>query len=837
MQAIAYESFTAETRSELKSGFVFFSTAPNTYTLPSDIPSSQIKQPATLPCTVAMLLNHASELELSELDNQDHWFIGEFNLDLNASHSLQFDGLLTHADVYLNDELILNARNAFQRHIVNINQFALSNNRLAICFRAIRPFLSAKQPRPRYITRLMNQRHLRFIRTPVLGYTPGFSSATKHVGPYRPIMLIQHGTVVVENKRINTQLLADGSGEIHCQLQLSSKLPINTAQLSLVLNHETVFECPLTIALTQDCTVLSASAIIAHILPYWPHTHGNPTRYSVQLRLNNQEMFVLGHFGFKAVSRMAGNFFGLDINHQSVYLRGASWTPIHPNSLIASEAEFRTRLTLLRDAGINFLRISGNMLYEQVAFYDVCDELGIMVYQEFAFSNFDYPAHDEAFVSSIKKEAIDFLNQHSHRPCLVLLGGGSEVTQQASMMGVETKDLNNPIFTEILPSLVNDYSPHLPYVISSPYSTKGLPFHTGDGPCHFFAIGGYRRNIEEARIFKGRFISECLPFSHIPEDESLRQFWGGEIVPSQHPLWKEGVTRDPGSGWDFSDITDFYTEQAFAIDTVKLRSIDNDRYLQYCRAALVHTVESTLSILRADSQESRAVSVWLLNDFKNGAGWGYIDSLGKPKSAFYALARTAQITTVLFADEGLDGLALYLAHDGPEAIQTKCVLTLITAEGHVFEQCTNNIDLSARSIQRQSVDGLFGHFIDSSYAYQFGPRAFVACVAQLYDSNQVLISQKVYASPSITHHLNGAIGFQATVKFESEGVYHLSISTEHPAYFVNIEVNGFQLSDNYFHVMPNFEHQVILRGISSHQAPIIKVRALNTSALAKIIKA
>jgi beta-mannosidase len=841
MQTFQTQHATGETTVVLNEHFSYFSTQAAQYQYPEEIPLDAVFKPAVVPGTVAMLSADfvpASTMDLTNLDEFDHWYRTTFTLQNNTAKKiwLKFDGLLTHAEVFLNGQPILQSNNAFHVHTIDVSTLIKTENTLNICFRAIKPFLNSKHPRPRYITRLINERHLRFIRTPVLGYTPGFAYPTKAVGPYRPISLILQDAITLHKVLVNTVLVTENTGQL--------KAGINFSLLDLT--HDDVRA---TLTVTDSDTNLTTAAFnvpvinqngsftliteqsIPNIEAYWPHTHGKPKRYTLQLSIQTNQQPVnvdLGYFGFKRVERIASPYFGLTLNGVAVYLRGACWTPMDAKSLLVNAALLRQRLTLLRDFGINMLRVPGNMLYESDDFYALCDELGILIFQEFAFTNFDYPESDEGFIASIVKEAEDFLYKHGNRPCLTLFSGGSEIAQQASMMGLDIDQIHNAISSRHLPDTVQRITPHIPYAISSPYNSKNLPFHTGDGPAHYFGVGGYRRSFEDARLFKGLFISECLPFSHIPEDSSLRTFWHGEILPTHHPLWKDGVTRDPGSGWDFSDITDFYVEKLFGIDTVKLRSVNLERYLQYCRAALVETVETTLSIFRADAVQGRAALVWFLHDLKQGAGWGYIDSLGKPKSAFYGLVRTAQPTTVLFVDEGLEGLALYLAHDGATAIECTLTLSLVTEDGRIFEQKQHALTLEKRSVTRHSVDTLIGHFVDSSYAYQFGPRAFTSCVVELFDQHRKLITQKIYAPTSETHTLHHDVGLSAQLVQQQNGDYALTISSQLPAYFVSIEVSEYQVSDNYFHVMPNFARSIQLKKTDAVSTPIIKIRALNS---------
>ena len=744
---------------------------------------------------------------------------------------LQFDGLLTHADVFLNGVLILQSHNAFHTHLLEVTHQLKANNQLHICFRAIGPLLAQKQPRARFPTRLINQRHLRFIRTPTLGYMPGFASEAKLIGAFRPIKLITQTFFEVQSAQVNAVLIGDKTGKVSLSLRLNCLANIPKMGTLVLVDEATQTEIACAKAnfnCMDNVANIELDIEAKNIAAYWPHTHGIPKRYLLKLVLDSNSdglEIVLGRYGFRRITRANTHDLSLQINNTAVFLRGACWTPMNPLSLQTSPAEMRQRLLLLKNASINMLRLPGNMPYECDDFYEMCDALGILIMQDFAFSNFDYPQDNAEFVASVQQEAITFLRKHGNRACLTLLAGNSEVAQQAAMMGVDLDQIHNTIFDVILKNICAEHAPNVPYVSSSP-NANDIPFHAGNGTSHYYGVGGYRRSFDDARLFKGQFIAECLAISHVPEDTSLYQFFNNEFMPAHHPRWKEGVPRDNGSSWDFADITDFYVEQLFGINPTQLRITEPQRYLEVCRATSCEVVERTMNILRANSAQGRAALVWYLHDLKAGAGWGYIDSLGVPKSAFYGLARASQPSTILFVDEGLEGLAVYLAHDGAVVLDCQLEIALITAEGTVFEQKSQPCQLIPNGLKRISVDAFLGRFVDSSYAYRFGARGFVACVAKLVGVNGQVISQKIYADSVVMLDKHQNLTLTAHAQQIEKNRYLLTISSNKPAFFAAIQAVGCNLSDNYVHIMPNFDAQINLQ-MTEQQALNARVRVFN----------
>ena len=115
-----------------------------------------------------------------------------------------------------------------------------------------------------------------------------------------------------------------------------------------------------------------------------------------------------------------GKGFALCVNGTPVFCRGACWTSADLVTLAGSEAQLRHTFTLARDAGMNMLRVGGTMLYESDAFYALADEYGLLIWQDFALANFDYPS-DAAFSASIEREATQFLTRTRRFASLAVL--------------------------------------------------------------------------------------------------------------------------------------------------------------------------------------------------------------------------------------------------------------------------------------------------------------------------------------------------------------------------------------------------------------------------------
>ncbi len=818
---------------QLDGGWELARVAPDAAQSPVELAEMQPAfRPAIVPGTVAQV--DAEPAASAQQDAWDHWYRHRF-----AKPRSQFtravlccDGLATLAEVWLNGRLIARSSNMFERHAIDVTALLVGDNELCIRFRALAPVLRERRPRGRWPTRLVSERNLRFVRTTLIGYMPGFCPPLRPVGPWRAVRLVLENELTIEHVRMIATI--DGTRGV-LQARIACRMPaaVTPAGAELVAGNPGAAARLEVERVDEGRWVLRGELALENVQPWWPHTHGEPRLHDarVVVAIGARTVAIdLGKIGFRKVERPAGGGFALRVNGQSVYCRGACWTPLDVSTLHVGEDAYRTALQQVRGAGINMLRLSGNLSYESDTFYRLCDELGILVWQDFMFANMDYPTSDPEFMASCRAEASQWLERTSGRACVAVLCGNSEVAQQAAMMGLPRDAWHDELFAGLLPELCAQERPDVPYVPSSP-SGGVMPFHTGDGPTHYYGVGAYLRPIDDARLRPIGFASECLAFSNVPEDESLHAWLGDEAVPAHHPRYKARVPRDPGAGWDFADVTDHYVELLFGVDARRLRYSDHDRYLQLCRVATGEVMARVQGLWRRSDSGCHGAIVWLLRDLSEGAGFGLIDSRGVPKAAYYYLKRAWAPRALWIVDEGTDGMQLRAANDGPDALTARLELTLHRADGGIVEGVERDVEVAPRGQLAFSVEDLIGRFVDSSYAYRFGPPVHTLVAARLLGQATAgpppVLARAFHLPLGLAHDAQPELAITATARASADGSYALDISATRFAQSVSVQVPGYTPSDNYFHLAPGETHRVTLAPAANAGALRGKVRALN----------
>ncbi|NKE76676.1 beta-mannosidase [Ochrobactrum sp. J50] len=787
----------------LSTGWRLVLTGPDAAQTPHHVKSDDSINDAPVPGTVAEALEGAGRFNRKNpapLDNQDAWYF----LDLEETPgpaTLHFGGLATICDIFFNGELLLQTDSMFLSQDLPVT--LTGKDELALCFRALAPRLNQKGPRARWRTQLMNTQGLRLVRTTALGYMPGWCPEVHAVGPWRPVTISRPDAETISGIAIRARLSETGDGELEASFSYSGKAEILTLHCA---GQQATCE-------QQNGDQWTARLTLSNIEPWWPHTHGNPTLHDVELSLDEVTR-SLGRTGFRRIEvdrGPDGKGFALRINGEKIFCRGAVWSSADIVRLPGTRRDYEPWLKLAQEASMNMLRLSGITAYETPDFYALCDELGVMVWQDFMFANFDYPVKDEAFVRNVQAEARQLLAAVRHAPSLTVLCGGSEIYQQGAMVGLPEATWKGPLTEEILPAIANELCPYIPYVPNSPCG-GALPFISNEGVSHYYGVSAYCRPLEDARRADVRFATECLAFSNVPEARTLKTHL--DVPPVHDPRWKARVPRDRGVSWDFEDVRDAYLEMLYGYDPARLRREDAEQYLHLSRAVTAEVMEATFAEWRRPGSTCFGGLVWMFQDLLPGAGWGMIDATGEPKASWHGLKRAFRPQQLALTDEGVNGLAIHVLNEQAESADFSLKLACLRAGSQPVVSARREISIGGRSAITIPATDLFGAFFDITYAYRFGPPAHDVTVARL-KRNDITIAEAFHFPLGRTKAFHDA-AVEAVI-VEENGNWFLDLTAPVLAQSVSIDAGDWRAAENWFHLAPNATKRVAL--IPRHETP------------------
>ncbi len=775
-------------------------TGPGACAGPEALPASGWR-PAVVPGTVAQALG--ADLDTpGDLDAQDWWYRGTVRVpEAGARWRFAFEGLATLAEVWVGGVAVLTSRNAFLPAHGEVT-LAAGDTALVLCFRSVAAELARKRPRPRWKTGLVDHQNLRWLRTPLLGRIPGWTPRVPVIGPWRAIRVEPIPAVEVGALRLFPSASA---GVARLVVEVEVVGPVSGAVVRLGGR-----ELALTATSDGAATVLHGDFLLPDVPLWWPHTHGVPHREPCELVVRTSSGAVTvdgGHLGFRSIAvDPTPPCDGFRVNGRMVFARGACWSADDVRAIDGAPEVLAESLRLVVDAGANMLRVGGTMGWAAEAFYEACDRLGVLVWQDLMFANMDYPFGDAEFAASVAAELTTQVGRLSRRACVAAYCGGSEIEQQAAMLGFPPEEWSGEFFRSTAPALIGRLHPGVPWFPSTP-TGGALPFHTGEGLAHYYGVGAYRRPLTDVRRAGVRFTPECLGFANVPDAETMEAM--GAAMPN-HPAWKAGVPRDSGAGWDFEDVRDHYLRELYGVDPVALRSSDLGRYWALSRAVTGEVMARVYAEWRRPGSGCGGALVWFWKDLRPGAGWGLVDCTNRPKAAYWYVRRAWASRAVRITDEGLDGLGLHVLNEQADAFDGTVEIGLLKGGRRLVASASAPVALGPYSAETFSGDALLGRFTDLTWSYRFGPPGHEVVVARLRAADGAVVQEDVYFP--LGHGLSTVDAAELAVTVEAtEGGVLVTLAAEVFVQTVVVSAPGYTPEDNYFHLTPGAPRRLGLR--------------------------
>ena len=778
-------------------GWQLACTAPGLAQGPAELSSSLDWIAAPVPGTAAQALRDAGRWTLEQprpLHDQDIWYRSGFGG--RGRRTLRFNGLATLAQVWLNGRSVLVSDNMFLAHEVEVD--LAGDNELVIVFRSLDAELARRKSRARWRTALVENNALRQVRTTLLGHMTGWQPPVHAVGPWRAIEVIDPaGPLRVEASEVRASL--DGNdGLLDVSLDIGRGGAWPEARLEVA-----GIGAPLR---WSGEGRLQGRMRLPGVEKWWPHTHGTPFLHRIRAVVDGVDI-ELGQVGFRSIEvdrGRDGRGFALRVNGQAIFARGACWSTADLVTLAGDREALAPWLRQARGANMNMIRVGGTMLYESDTFFALCDELGILVWHDFMFANMDYPIADASFRANVEKEADQFLARVQAHPSLAVLCGGSEVAQQASMLGLPPSLWSSPLYDEILPAIAATRCPDVVYVAQSP-GGGDLPFQVDMGVSHYYGVGAYLRPLEDARRADVRFAAECLAFANMPAAATPAR--PADIVP-----------RDRGADWDFANVRDHYLGLIHGVDAAQLRAEKPGHYRKLSRAVAADVMEAVIAEWRRSASRCAGALVWLLKDVSPGPGWGVVDSTGIPKLAWHGLRRAFRPIQIALTDEGLNGLGVHLINETARPVAARLSLLCLRAGDVVVMRRACEIVMPARSTRTMTSAELIGSFFDITYAYRFGPPPLEVAVVTLDEAETGTRLSEAAWFPLGRSAVAHDPGLSATLEREGAG-WAVVIQATRFAPCIQIEAAHHYAADEGFHLLPGEQRRVTLMPLGSTNEP------------------
>jgi len=767
-----------------------------------------------------------NEHNLQWIDKVNWDYQTTFNLskrDFLKQHiELDFSGLDTYAHIFINDSLILQTDNMFRNYTIDAKQFLKKgDNKLHIRFdspinKGIEKHdaLDYKFPSSdndlAKIGQVENEKRVS-IFTRKAGYHFGWDWGPRLVtsGIWKPIKLISWNQYKIEDVFIQQNSIGKKAiMTAHIELAVNNKS--EKGEVEIIVNGKTIKKTR--VKLTEGKNNLQIPFEIENPELWWPNGMGDQVLYKVEVKITSGFYTdTKSHkIGLRTIELIRepdaiGTSFYFKVNGHAVFMKGANYIPqdvFLPNS---KKTNYEHIIASAKDANMNMLRVWGGGIYENDEFYQLCDEMGLLVWQDFMFACAMYPG-DSSFLENVKQEAIDNVKRLRNHTSIALWCGNNEVLSAWENWGwkndiieEQSKEIAdtiwkayNAIFHKILPEVVTSYDGTRAYWPSSPGSDFGGKESHERGDAHYWMVWWGKEPFNNYNKAIPRFMSE-YGFQSFPEFSTVEKY----TIPEDHNIYSEVMKSHQRSSIGNETIEEYMLRDY-------KQPKDFKSFLYVSQLLQAHGIKIGIEAHRRNRDKCMGSLYWQINDCWPVASWSSIDYYGKWKALHYTAKKSFENFLLSFENKE-DRLNVFVVSDSLKNMNAVLKIELLDFDGNLLKQWEELITVEANKSNKY-IDLLKNDILNVSNANNA-----VLHAELLNNENNSIISENLfYLSPYKELKLTNP-GLTLTVN-ENFDEFEIILKTQKLAkdvYLTADSENNF--SDNYFDMLPNTEKKVTIR--------------------------
>ncbi len=783
--------------------------------------------PATVPGTVHtdLLANkqiedpfyRLNEHDLQWIDKIDWEYKTTFDVEKNLLQKdkieLDFKGLDTYADVFVNGKKVLVADNMFREWQVDVkDELKVGENELHVILHS--PIIEGikKYDAQGYVIPVSDNdlaflgkvegRKKVSVYTRKAGYHFGWDWGPRLVtsGIWRPVILKAWDQANIENLQIVQNQVLDEKATFTAIFEINA---VKKSNATLVVSNDGTVLASSPIQLKKGTGKYSVNFEIKNPKLWWTNGLGEAHLYNISgvLDIGGAKVSEGTRIGIRTLELIrdkddSGTSFYFKLNGHPVFMKGANYIPNDVFLPRVTAENYRKVIETAKNSNNNMLRVWGGGVYEDDIFYDLCDENGILVWQDFMFACAMFPG-DEAFLENVKQEAIDNVKRLRNHPSIGLWCGNNEILaawydwgwkQKAETASKEDADkiwqsyVN--IFHKILPGVVDEYDPQRSYWGSSPSSGLGVKADLVNGDEHYWGVWWGKKPFKTYATHLPRFMSE-YGFQSFPEIATVRKY----ALPEDYNIFSEVMKSHQrssiGNGTieyymlkEYKKPKDFesflYVNHVLQAEGIKFGLEGHRRAMPFCMGSLY----------------------WQINDCWPVASWSSTDYYQNWKALQYYVKKGFGQVLVSPYEDNLK-FRVGIVNDRLEPISGELRLRLMDFDGKVVWEDASLVEIPANSSD---------NYFDANkreYRYKYRKQLDnLVFVAELVENGKILSKNSFYFEPfkklKISHP---TVGYSIS---GSETGFDIELKTDKLAKNVYLQIGdekGF-FSDNYFDLLP-----------------------------------
>jgi beta-mannosidase len=612
-----------------------------------------------------------NESKFTWIEAENWEFQSTFTLsqaDLLRTIDLDFPSIDTYASIYLNGQLIAQTDNAFVHFRFAINQQAkVGVNQLKIIFES--PVTYQKKHLKEVGVTLPSPNDVGSVKVAPYCRKPQYQFGWDWALRMNTIGFWEPATVVIYDKN---RLI--GKTSVTRSLTEDKAVQEFTAFLRNDFGERLFWESKL--FGTKEVIVSNGKIVREETVPepklWWPRGQGEQSLYTDEWLIRSESGVVLfkgeHRFGIRTSELIQekdqwGTSFLVKVNGRPIFCKGADYIPDDVFPARITDEKLRSAVETMAECHFNMVRIWGGGFYPREVFLDACDEMGIMVWEDFMFACSMYPGND-AFVENIQREFNQQIPRIAAHPSVVVFNGNNEVDvawknwgfqQTYKLTEKDQKTIEryyHRVFKEVLPTSVAAFT-NVPYVHTSPLSNWGKEEFYNHGTQHYWGVWHGKDPIEDFGRKSGRFNAE-YGFQSFPEFSTLNSFSQPEDWKLDSPVMKHHQKSYVGNGMI-----------AKHSDILFGKTTDFERFVYYSQLTQAKAVSMAVVSHRVQYPRVTGTIYWQYNDCWQAPTWSSVDYFGNWKALQYVVKEDYSDLTIAAKVDTLGKEKYFLISDLP----------------------------------------------------------------------------------------------------------------------------------------------------------------------------
>ena len=769
--------------------------------------------PATVPGTIHTdLLKHNlipdpyyrdNESKVQWVDREDWEYQTTFSVmqeTLDKKHiEISFEGLDTYADVYLNDTKILEANNMFRTWKVDVKQWIKANNHLYILFHSAQNKVEefAKKDTPFAWPTIDYPRM--YVRKAQYSFGWDWGPKFTTCGIWKNISLSGWNEVKMNDLHFTINTLTDKLATVKATYQIESN---SEGKMTVHLQDKSpipAFNSTKSFLLKKGINELNIDFTVVNPKKWWTYQIGKPYLYNTVSYLsssNNESFTIEKRLGLRTIEVVkekdeVGQGFYFKLNGTPVYMKGADFIPCDAFLPRITHEVYRNQVANAKEANMNMLRVWGGGIYESDDLYDLCDEEGILIWQDLMFACAIYP-DDEAFLKNVQAELADNITRLRNHPSLAVWCGNNEIDEGWHNWGWKDKFAKKPedearinnaykhLFLETIPATIALYDKSRTYNHSSPLLfgwTHNESITNGDS--HYWGLWGYEREVEIFHEKTGRFVSE----------------YGMESMPEMSTIEKYALPED----YDTTSTT-MRTHQKHPKGYPLLQSYINQYMPQpknfqdyvYATQCMQHYIFNTaIQIHRSKMPTNMGTLFWQLNDCWPVASWATVDYYNNWKAAMYGIKDAYADILITIDSTDAKNWTINIANDLLKNITGSLQLSIYDFSGKEYDK----IEMPLTATKQTNTIVEIGDWISK----RTETNGLYAKATFMSNGKTIAYNHFTFCKP---YNLKL---WKPTINIQAIDNKSFSVNSDAYAKYVELNIPGtpVHFSDNYFDLLPN----------------------------------